>query len=143
MRLRARQADAPAALGIQIDGIDGKPVPERKREGSSVASRGLKHDLQIRTRKALAAANECVGLEDIAGERAAAIDRVLQQVPRASRQRAQRDAVALRVAGLHEHAHGEVIVEVSADTRQMVRDLDPVLAQLFAVTHSGQHQYLR
>src|SRR6185437_752534 len=142
MRTRARQPDAAAALRVQIDAIDGKPVSERKRKGALVASRGLKHDLQVGPLETGTTANEGVGLEHIAGQGAAAIERVLKEVPRTARQRSYRDAVTLRVARLHQHPYGEMIMEIAADAGQVVLDLDAVFAQLLTISHSRQHQHL-
>ena len=101
-----------------------KPCPSGKREGIAVAARGLEDHLHVRPRQPRLRAYEAGGLEHVAGQRAAAEQRVFEQVARPTGRGAPRDAVRLAVLHLHQHRHGQVIVVVSPDPGQVLRHRD-------------------
>ncbi len=143
VRIRARERDAAAAPGVEVNHAQREAMAERKGERARVAPRRLKDDLQVRTVAVRRRANEGVGLEHVAGERAATKKRVLEQVPGPARCGTQRDPVGLAVAHLHQDAGGQVVMVVRAHPGQVVPGLDAERAQRFAVADAGEQENLR
>ena len=141
--IRAREGDAAAAPGVEVHDAEREAMAERKGKRARVASRRLKDDLQVRTVAVRRRANEGVGLEHVAGERATTKERVLEQVPGAARCGTQRNPVGLAVAHLHQNTGGHVVMVVRAHSGQVLPGLDAERAQRFAVADTGKQEDLR